>query len=126
MSPDHAAWFAKGDEDLAMIEIAVAARGPWPQIAYHAQQLAEKYLKGFLVHHGILPPRVHDLQRLLDLCAVHDPTLETLRDDCIGLTEAGARARYPGWTDEPGATEGQNAVAAAKRVQESIRVRVPQ
>ena len=124
MSADHAAWFAKGEEDLAMVELAIAGQGPWPQICYHAQQLAEKYLKGFLVFRGTLPPRIHDLPLLLDHCMIHDPTLDALREECIVLTELGARARYPRWTEEPGEPEGRGAVAGAMRVRDAILQRV--
>lgn len=33
-------------------------------ICYHCQQSAEKYLKGFLVLHGMSPPKTHDLNQL--------------------------------------------------------------
>lgn len=125
MSPDHAAWFKKADEDLAMIEIGLAGGAPWPQLCLHAQQLGEKYLKGFLVRHQVLPPRIHDLQKLLDLCAIHDRSLGSLREDCIQLTEFGGRSRYPGWSDEPGEGDGRAAVEAARRIRDAIRQRVP-
>ena len=31
-----------------MIDIGIAGHAPWPQLCVHAQQLAEKYLKGYL------------------------------------------------------------------------------
>lgn len=125
MSPDHGAWFKKADEDLAMIDIGMAGHAPWPQLCIHAQQLAEKYLKGFLVFHGVLPPKIHDLERLLDLCASHDQSLASLREDCLSLTGAGSRSRYPGWDDVPDESEGRSVVEAARRVRNAIRQRVP-
>lgn len=66
---DPSAWFAKAENDLLSIENNVsAARVPWDIVTFHAQQAAEKYLKGFLVHRGSVPPKIHDLSRLLDLC----------------------------------------------------------
>ncbi len=33
---------------------------PLEIICYHCQQAAEKYLKGYLVFHGMNPPKIHD------------------------------------------------------------------
>ena len=45
------AWFEKAEHDLLTIENNLAgSRIPWDMVAFHAQQAAEKYLKGFLVH----------------------------------------------------------------------------
>ena len=88
----------------------------------HAQQLAEKYLKGYLVSRDVLPPKVHDLERLLGLCVVHDASLESLRDDCVWLLETSGRSRYPGW-DGPGESAATAAIEAARRVRSAIRER---
>ena len=37
-------------------------------ICYHCQQSAEKHLKGYLVLHGMNPPKTHDLDELCKLC----------------------------------------------------------
>ena len=43
---------------------------------YHAQQCAEKYLKGYLVAHNVLFRLVHDLDYLIQLCAPLNPAFE--------------------------------------------------
>jgi HEPN domain-containing protein len=121
MSPDHLAWFAKADEDLSMIEIGLAGGAPSAQMCIHAQQLAEKYLKAFLVRHLVVPPRIHDLERLLDLCVGHDSRLESLRADCILATQLAAHCRYPGWSEGPTSTDVADVVAAARRVRSAVR-----
>ena len=105
-----------------MIDIGIAGHAPWPQLCVHAQQLAEKYLKGYLVSHEVLPPKIHDLERLLDLCMAHDGSLEALRDDCVCLLEASGRSRYPGW-DSPDEADASPAIEAARRVRSAIRER---
>ena len=107
-----------------MIEIGLTGGAPWPQLAIHAQQLAEKYLKGFLVFHEVLPPKVHDLERLIELCVSHDPTLESLHEDCARLVEVSGRSRYPGEAD-PTEAEARTAIDAARRVRNAIRQRIP-
>lgn len=46
----HEAWFAKAEADLQAAELLLNAANPLLDIVcYHAQQCAEKYLKGYLV-----------------------------------------------------------------------------
>ena len=40
---------------------------PFDTVCFHAQQCAEKYLKGWLVYHDVDFPRTHDLVVLLRL-----------------------------------------------------------
>jgi hypothetical protein len=41
------AWFRKADSDLADARRTVASEGPYDTACFHAQQAAEKYLKGY-------------------------------------------------------------------------------
>ena len=45
-------WFRKGDSDLATARLVAAGAGPYDTACFHAQQAAEKYLKGFLPFAG--------------------------------------------------------------------------
>src|SRR5947209_9560996 len=92
----YTAWLEKGDHDLLAVDTLVAHPPVlWDIVTFHAQQAAEKYVKGFLRRHNSRPPKIHDLARLLDLCLAHDDTLADLRSDCIELTDAGYQSRYP-------------------------------
>ena len=75
-------WLAFGDEDLRMAQHGFSLSGPPPYrlIAYHAQQCAEKYLKAYLVFHGIDFPYTHNLSRLLELCVGQAGWGEELRE----------------------------------------------
>jgi HEPN domain-containing protein len=47
-------WFAKAEADLRSAEYLLTMPEPaYENIGFHAQQCAEKYLKGYLVLHGI-------------------------------------------------------------------------
>jgi HEPN domain-containing protein len=47
---NFASWLHKADHDLLNINNNLAASEiPWDTICFHAQQIAEKCLKGFLV-----------------------------------------------------------------------------
>lgn len=53
-TPPEQAWFAKADEDLELARRALGPGRPLTAMAcYHAQQCAEKYLKGYLVAHDV-------------------------------------------------------------------------
>lgn len=63
------AWFAKAENDLKAIELIMADEDTPTDIAcFHAQQAAEKYLKGYLLFHQIKFPKIHDLESLIELC----------------------------------------------------------
>lgn len=64
-------------------------------ICYHCQQSAEKYLKGYLVLHGINPPKIHDLSQLQKLCSNISDSFADIADQCSDLTAYGVQPRYP-------------------------------
>jgi HEPN domain-containing protein len=68
---------------------------PLEIICYHAQQCAEKMLKGFLVANSVNPPKKHDLPLLCDMCIDIDKRFNELSDMCDFLTMFGVQPRYP-------------------------------
>ena len=65
-------------------------------IAYHLQQAIEKYLKGFLVLNDIRPPRIHDLDTLLNrVSELEDDIYEPFIDLCEKATRYYIEERYP-------------------------------
>lgn len=58
-------WFRKAESDLANARRTTAGEeGPYDTACFHAQQAAEKYLKGFLIAHGEEIPHTHSLEEL--------------------------------------------------------------
>lgn len=58
---DPRAWVAKAEEDFEMARLALRRKKPLTDPAcFHAQQCAEKYLKGMLVARGQIFPKTHD------------------------------------------------------------------
>lgn len=49
-------------------------------ICYHCQQSAEKYLKGYLVFYGMIPPKTHDLDELCKLCTKSNNKFRDIAD----------------------------------------------
>lgn len=60
-------WFLKAESDLTTAKLMLEGQGPYDTACFHAQQAAEKYLKGLLALATQPFPLTHnleDLQRL--------------------------------------------------------------
>lgn len=113
-------WFDAAESDYQYAQVGLKEETVFPQIAFLSQQVAEKYLKGFLVLNGIEPPRIHELPKLPDECVKIDSKLEELRDACELLTGFYIEARYP--PDIPNYTEEEirQAFEQAVTIKEAI------
>lgn len=100
-------WVRKAENDLAAAYLLAESEQPLPdQIGFFCQQAAEKYLKAFLLTAGQTPPRIHDIDALLEMSAVVDAAFDQLRPLVEGLTEFAVIFRYPGeWSDLPSANQ---------------------
>lgn len=61
---------------------------------FHAQQVAEKYLKALLEELGVRFPKTHDLLQRLNQLLPHHPQLRTLRRGLVMLNDYAVDARY--------------------------------
>lgn len=113
-------WFDSGKSDFRYAEVGLKEDGVFPQIAFLSQQVAEKYLKGFLVLNGKKPERVHDLPKLLDKCVKLESNLESLRDVCELLVGFYVEVRYPPNIPDYTNAEILEAFNSAKLVKETI------
>ena len=91
-----AEWFRFADDD---IDTALLLKDMRPQhyeiICYHCEQAAEKYLKGFLVSKGQMPPKTHDLTNLCNLCSGQGNDFSNLLPQCSFLKQFSVSPRYP-------------------------------
>ncbi len=87
-------WFELAEEDRRVAEWAFQ-EGIYNQVCFHAQQGAEKMLKGFLRWHNQNIPKTHSLLEILSRCIDSDQTMEELRDDCRKLQAYYMPTRYP-------------------------------
>ena len=89
-------WYDKGADDLKLARRALEPADPLPELAaYHAQQGAEKYLKGFLISASIPFRFVHDLGYLVHLCQRVDRDFTQLEDAAFRLARYATESRYP-------------------------------
>lgn len=115
-------WFAKADKDLRTAELSLVVEDPMPEIAcYHAQQCAEKYLKGYLTCRQISFKFVHELAYLARLCANSDPDFGVLLEPAAQLEDYASDVRYPiHGLAPPTVEEAQQAILRAKTIRSFV------
>ncbi len=64
-------------------------------MGFFFHQAAEKYSKGYLVLHGVNPPKIHDNSTLCALCAKINKEFEESLDECATLSKFYIGSRYP-------------------------------
>ena len=121
MKPATLEWVqkAEGDMQTALREFDVRDDTNYDAVCFHAQQCAEKYLKGRLIEEDVPFPKAHALGKLLDLVLPLHPEWADLRQGLNSLTDTAIESRYPGYsTDRPDAEES---LAVARRVRDLVR-----
>jgi HEPN domain-containing protein len=120
------AWFTKAANDLRAADHEFSAVPPLlDDIVFHCQQAAEKAMKGFLTWHNRPFRKTHSLEEIGEQCLEIDPTLKSLVDRAVPLTDYAWKFRYPGGPEEPPLHEAQAAFALAREVYEAILSHLP-
>ncbi len=88
-------WFERGRHDIETAQLLYDERGYTDSIAYHIQQAIEKYLKGYLVLHGKKPPKIHELDTLLNHIDAFDDSFKGFLELCEKASRYYIEDRYP-------------------------------
>ena len=119
-------WLQFAEDDIRTADTLVAAPSPvWRNVAYHAQQSAEKALKALVFHLGAEPHRTHDLTQLLLDIAEIDPVrgrhlLLAHQNAAADLATFAVTPRYPG-SGAVTSEQAQAALASARAIMTSVR-----
>lgn len=112
-------WLHKADNDWLNVQNNLAAsRIPWDTVCFHAQQAIEKSLKALLLHRGIVPPRVHDLVKLIDASPVDSAELKQWRKDFRELNGFAVKSRYGG--KDPAPAKARVVVKRAEQIRKAV------
>ena len=76
-------------------------------------------MKAYLLAQGMTPPRIHDLEDLLNLCALHDAALATHLPLVKALNPFGVQIRYPGMSAT--VAEAQGSLKTVRRMRTVMR-----
>ncbi len=122
MKPVTQEWVDKAEEDWNIAGLALRSRRTpsYNGACFHAQQCAEKYLKGRLQEEGLAIPKTHDLGKLLDLLLPAYPLWAAMRSALDNLTLYAVAFRYPG--DSADKKEASEAIALCRGVRETVRL----
>ena len=116
-SDEVRAWLDKADRDLRMVRLAMGADVPlWDQACFHAQQAAEKALKGLLVAADLPVPRNHDLLQLIEPLMDELTAIESLEEAAALLTQYGVGPRYPSFLAPETQLDAGSALESAERI----------
>jgi HEPN domain-containing protein len=116
-----AGWLSKANDDLRVARVILSGEfGVEWAACFHAQQAAEKALKGVLVHLGIDFPKSHSLDRLVALMP-SDVAERFDLDALIELTPWAVAGRYPEDIANPTSARAARAIEHAENVVGSAR-----
>jgi HEPN domain-containing protein len=89
-------WIRKAqDDELNAVAILKHRDGTPSMVCFISQQITEKCLKAFLIHAVRDYPKVHLVDKLLELCIKEDDSFSVFKNDAILLNEYYIEARYP-------------------------------
>jgi HEPN domain-containing protein len=116
-------WLERIHEDLWVVEQALNAgeSAAWGAAGFHAQQVAEKYLKILLVQRGIHPPKVHEIDALVAHVRAAGYDFPSFADECALLNLYAVAIRYPEKAPLPNETAGRAVIAAALRIVDAAK-----
>ena len=121
MLPTTREWVLKAEGDYDVISVLLRSRKPsrYDAICFHAQQCAEKYLKGRLVEAGVAFAKIHHLPALLNLALTIQPKWSVLAGSFTVLTKYSVLPRYPGMSAT--GPDARTAVATCRRFRKLAR-----
>jgi len=124
MNPLTLEWIEKAEGDFVTAGRELRARNApnFDASCFHAQQMAEKYLKAVLQENNQPIPRTHNLIDLLAQCLTIEASFNFIRSDLIQLDRFAVRFRYPGEKAER--QEAKTAYRSAQVARQFIRTRL--
>ncbi len=117
-------WLRKARSDLATAGFCLSAGDALDVACFHTQQAAEKCIKAYLTAHEVDFPFIHNLEKLIELCAKLDPSFTTIKRLGQELTPYAVELRYD---DEfwPSRETAREALDAATTLRDFVLARLP-
>ena len=110
-------WLRYAESDLRLARLGRADPQVLPnQVGFHAQQAAEKALKGVLVGRGVEFPKTHHLDELIELVQDVGLVWPFAMDRVEALTPYAVQTRYPGALSEITSVQMDDAIQIADEV----------
>ncbi len=114
-------WFLKAnDDELSAKDILSDKEGAPSTVCFLSQQMAEKYLKGYLVFCGERFPKIHDLDKLAKLCREINSEFDKIKDEAKYLADFYIATRYPGDYPEFFWQDAERAFQSALKIKDFV------
>jgi len=111
----------RADDDIMTVQLLLERGGSPNAACFHAQQAAEKYLKGFLAHHDYHVRKIHDLELLLENCKKIDTSFADITVASRSLNRFYLETRYPGdFLEGFSKRDAEEAFKAASHIKEFV------
>ena len=117
-------WLSKAENDLTAIRMCLRAGQALDTACFHAQQAAEKAIKAYLIAYDIDFPFIHNLERLVDLCATREPSFQSIKTLGESLTPYAVDLRYE-LDFQPTTERAREAYEAAVKIIAFVLDRLP-
>jgi len=72
-------WLLKAESDLSNVRMCLTNNQSLDTGCFHAQQAAERFIKAYLTEQEIEFPFIHNLEKLIELCATRDPSFQSIK-----------------------------------------------
>jgi HEPN domain-containing protein len=120
-------WLKKADEDFGYASLTLEEEFEYfPQICWHFQQAAEKYLKAFIVAFDLQFRKIHDLSALLRICEEKEGSFRGLSEQCEYLQRFYIETRYPvAWETKHSKEDALKAKEAVQRIRDLVKKVLP-
>jgi HEPN domain-containing protein len=118
-------WLRKADSDVTTASLCIEREQALDTACFHAQQAAEKCLKAYLTAYAIDFPFVHNLEKLIELCARRDASFFSIKTLSQELTPYAVELRYDAefW---PALETAAQALSAAITIRDFVVERLPE
>ena len=114
-------WIEKGDHDLGTAQVTFLYLPKYRDtIAFHCQQAAEKYLKGYLLFLDIPFQKKHSLNYLLGLISTKIQVNDAIYDNASILEDFAVEIRYPDTSTELSDEDIQQAFDISKSIRKYV------
>jgi HEPN domain-containing protein len=120
LTPFILEWIRRAEQDQKLAAYSLKDSTLLEQACFHSEQLAEKYLKSYLIFHKSKFDKTHNLIHLVKMCQELDKTFKELETDAELLNQFYIESRYPSGTSEFDVRQARSAFAAAKRIKQFV------
>ena len=121
--PEVESYLRKAERDLATaVRMSESGQDFADIICFHAEQCAEKALKGLILALGQAPPRTHDLVVLQQALTKLDGRGAVFHGFCLALSDYAVAPRYPGWEDLVGTVDIGAVISSTSAVLDHVEI----